>query len=284
MELPVQTAIRYVQPLREGGSMPAVVDTAEGGLFVVKFRGAGQGAKALIAELIVGLLARAAGLPVPELAAIEILPAFGRSEPDSEIQDILRGSRGVNVGMRYLDGAFNYEDGAAGDLIPAELAARIVWLDAFVTNPDRTARNPNLLIWSRRPWLIDHGAALYFHHDWTNVDAARMVAPFPLIRDHVLLLRAGDLENADAAMAAKLTAAAIDGALAAVPDALFMDETSAGDFDDSDAARARYREVLRTRLAPPRRFAAAAVAAQADRRQHPHASTPRATPTRRRRA
>ena len=284
MELPVHTAIRYVQPLREGGSMPAVVDTAEGGLFVVKFRGAGQGAKALIAELIVGLLARAAGLPVPELAAIDILPAFGRSEPDSEIQDILRGSRGVNVGMRYLDGAFNYEDGAAGDLIPADLAARIVWLDAFVTNPDRTARNPNLLIWSRRPWLIDHGAALYFHHDWTNVDGTRMVAPFTLIRDHVLLLRAGDLETADAAMVAKLTDAAIDGALAAVPDALFMDETSAGDFDNADSARARYRDVLRTRLAPPRRFAAEAVAAQSYRRQHPQTSHARATPTRRRRA
>jgi hypothetical protein len=284
MELPVQTAIRYVQPLREGGSMPAVVDTAEGGLFVVKFRGAGQGAKALIAELIVGLLARAAGLPVPELAAIEILPAFGRSEPDSEIQDILRGSRGVNVGMRYLDGAFNYEDGAAGDLIAADLAARIVWLDAFVTNPDRTARNPNLLIWSRRPWLIDHGAALYFHHDWTNVDAARTVAPFPLIRDHVLLLRAGDLEVADAALTAKLTPAVLEVVLDAVPDALLMDARAGADFPDAGAARVRYRDFLAARLDAPRRFVAEAVAARERRLKDPHPAPARSSARGRRRA
>jgi hypothetical protein len=269
MELPVHTAIRYVQPLREGGSLPAVIDTAEGGLFVVKFRGAGQGAKALIAELIVGMLARAAGLPVPELVAIEVLPAFGRTEPDPEIQDILRGSRGVNVGMRYLDGAFNYEDGAAGNLIGAELAARIVWFDAFVTNPDRTARNPNLLIWKRRPWLIDHGAALYFHHDWASADETRMVAPFPLVRDHVLLLRADDLESVDAAMSAALNGDVIEQVLAAVPDALLEDAAVARDHPDAAAARDRYRQFLTTRLGAPRAFAAEASAARERKLREP---------------
>jgi hypothetical protein len=147
-ELATYAAQRYVQPLREGGSLPAVVET-EGGLFVVKFRGAGQGPKALVAELIVGLLARALELPVPELALVELDPLFGRSEPDPEIQDILRRSHGTNVGLRYLDGAFNFDATAAGDLLPAELAARIVWLDAFTTNPDRTHRNPNILVWRR---------------------------------------------------------------------------------------------------------------------------------------
>jgi len=142
--------MRYVQPLREGGSLPAVVDT-DGGRFVVKFRGAGQGPKALIAELIVGLLAREIGLDAPELALIDVPTPFGRSEPDPEIQDLLRASHGINVGLRYLDGAFNFELSAANDLITAEFADHLVWLDAFVTNPDRTARNPNLLVWDRRP-------------------------------------------------------------------------------------------------------------------------------------
>src|SRR5262245_42677121 len=172
MTLPRHAATRYVQPLREGGSLPAVVDTADGGLFVVKFRGAGQGAKALIAELIVGRLAQAIGLPVPALAIVELSDAFGRSEPDPEIQDILRGGEGVNVGLRYLDGAFNFDAAAAGDLVPVELATRLVWFDALVTNVDRTPRNPNMLVWRRSPWLIDHGGALYAHHDWPSVDAA----------------------------------------------------------------------------------------------------------------
>ena len=151
-------ATRYVQPLREGGSLPAVVDTDGGGLFVVKFRGSGQGAKALIAELIVGQLAQAVDLPVPELAIIELSAAFGRSEPDPEIQDILRGSAGVNVGLRYLDGAFNFDVAAAGALIAGDFATRLVWLDALVTNPDRSHRNPNLLVWRRTPCSSTMGA------------------------------------------------------------------------------------------------------------------------------
>jgi hypothetical protein len=190
-------ATRYVQPLREGGSLPAVVDT-EAGLFVVKFRGAGQGPKALIAELIVGGIAKALGLGMPELALIEIDDLFGQSEPDPEIQDVLRASHGTNVGLRYLDGAFNFALAASGDLVEPEWAARVVWLDAFLTNPDRTHRNTNLMVWDRRVWLIDHGAALYAHHDWARVDEARARSPFPLIRDHVLLGVAGDLEATDA--------------------------------------------------------------------------------------
>ena len=145
--IPRVTAMRYVQPLREGGSLPAVVDT-EDGLYVVKFRGGGQGPKALVAELIVGLLGLGSGSGVPQLALVDLPPPFGRSEPDPEIQDLLRRSHGVNVGLRYLDGAFNFDPTAAGTVITPEFAARVVWLDALVTNPDRTHRNPNLLVGS----------------------------------------------------------------------------------------------------------------------------------------
>ncbi|HEU4629878.1 MAG TPA: HipA family kinase [Gemmatimonadaceae bacterium] len=267
--LPTFAATRYVQPLREGGSLPAVVETDEGGLFVVKFRGAGQGAKVLVAELIVGLLAQRVGLPVPELALVEVSDRFGRSEPDPEIQDLLRNSHGVNVGLRYLDGAFNYDGVAAGELVDAELAARIVWLDALVTNPDRTARNPNLLVWQRRPWLIDHGAALYAQHDWASVDEARTRTPFPLIERHVLLGRAGDLAAADAQLAPLLDDAAIARVLALVPDALLVDPVSGGDFPSAAAARARYVDYLRTRLQAPRAWVEEAVRAQARLRAAP---------------
>ncbi|HET9982202.1 MAG TPA: HipA family kinase [Longimicrobiales bacterium] len=261
-ELPTLTATRYVQPLREGGSLPAVVDTDEGGLFVAKFRGAGQGAKALVAELVVGLLARAAGLPTPEPALVEVLPAFGRTEPDPEIQELLRASHGVNVGLRYLDGAFNFDPTAAGDLITPDLAARVVWFDAFTTNPDRTARNPNILIWERRPWLIDHGAAIYAHHDWSGVDEARTRTPFPLIRDHVLLMLAGNLEDADAELAGALTADVVAEVLERVPDELLLDPTARPEFASAEEARSRYARYLSERLRPPRTFLAEALAAR----------------------
>ena len=268
--LPTFCATRYVQPLREGGSLPAVVDTDEGGLFVVKFRGAGQGTKVLVAELIVGGLAQRLGLPSPELALVEISARFGRSEPDPEIQDLLRKSHGINVGNRYLDGAFNFDLSAAGSLVPADLAARIVWLDAFTTNPDRTARNPNLLVWQRRPWLIDHGAALYAHHDWGSVDEERMRNRFPLIRSHVLLRQSGDLAEADVACSTALAGDAIRDVVAAVPDSLLVDAASgANDFDTPDEARARYEQYLTTRLAAPRAFVTEAVAAQEQVRLEP---------------
>jgi hypothetical protein len=258
--LPRRTALRYVQPLREGGSLPAVVDTDDG-MYVVKFRGAGQGARALIAELVVGRLAAVLGLPTPEPALVEVLPTFGRGEPDPEIQDLLRGSHGTNVGLRYLDGAFNFALAAASEFIDADFAARVVWLDAFVLNPDRTHRNTNLLIHERKPWLIDHGAALYVHHDWDSATEQRARAPFPLIRDHVLLSLAEDLEGADEACAALLTGAALHDALDAVPDDLLLDPLSA-DFATAGEARQRYVEFLSARLQGRRAFVADAIVAR----------------------
>jgi hypothetical protein len=256
------TALRYLQPLREGGSLPAVVDT-EGGLFVVKFRGAGQGAKALIAELIVGTLAMALDLPTPELALIDVPEPFGRSEPDPEIRELLRASHGTNIGLRYLDGAFNFAPSAAGELIGASLASRIVWLDAYTTNPDRTHRNPNLLVWQRRPWLIDHGAALYAHHDWPSVDDARTHTPFAMISDHVLLALAGDLEAADAELAPRITESRLAAILDAVPDDLLVAAAGTPDFATAGAARARYIAYLLDRLRAPRAFLAEALSARA---------------------
>jgi hypothetical protein len=260
------TALRYVQPLREGGSLPAVVDT-DGGLFVVKFRGAGQGPRALVAEVIVTLLARRLGLPTPDLALINIHPAFGRSEADPEIQDLLRASHGTNVGLRYLDGAFNFALSAAGDLIDPEFATRLVWLDAFVTNPDRTHRNPNLMVWERRPWLIDHGAALYAHHDWDRVDSARVRTPFPLIRDHVLLGAASGLDEMDASLADLLTPDVLGSIIASVPDDLLVDGGDTADETDDveqqvGRARERYISYLTERLEAPRAFVAEAVRAR----------------------
>jgi hypothetical protein len=267
--LPIHCASRYVQPLREGGSLPAVVDT-EGGLFVVKFRGAGQGTKVLVAELIVGGLALRLGLPTPELALVEVSSRFGRSEPDPEIQELLRKSHGINVGNRYLDGAFNFDLSAAGSLVPLDLAARIVWLDAFTTNPDRTARNPNLLVWQRRPWLIDHGAALYAHHDWASVDDERTRTPFPLIRSHVLLRQSGDLAAADRECADLLAGDVIRDVVASVPDSLLVDHASgANDFRTPAEARERYERYLTTRLSEPRAFLREAIAAQEQVRLEP---------------
>lgn len=178
-------ATRYVTPLREGGSLPAIVEADDGGLYVLKFRGAGQGRKALVAELIVGELARALGLPVPEQVLIELDPVLGRNEPDSEIRELIKASAGLNMGLDYLPGALMYEP-LAKDPVDADLASRVVWLDAFVLNVDRTPKNPNLLICHKRPWLIDHGASLHFHHAWIDADR-RAGSPFPSVREHVLL-------------------------------------------------------------------------------------------------
>jgi hypothetical protein len=263
------TATRYLQPLREGGSLPAVVETDGGELFVVKFRGAGQGPKALIAELVVGELARAVGLPVPELVLVQVLPSFGRSEPDPEIQEILTRSHGVNVGLRYLDGALNFDASAAGEFVDDDLASRLVWFDAFITNPDRTHRNPNLLIWQRRPWLIDHGAALYAHHDWAAIDEARTRSAFPLVKDHVMLARAGGLRAVDSAMRAAIEPEVLRKVLDAVPDALLMDDERGAEFATADAARGRYVRYLTARLAASGAFVDEAEAARARARQSP---------------
>ena len=263
--LPRVSATRYVQPLREGGSLPAVVETSDG-LYVVKFRGAGQGPKALAAEVIVGLVAQVLELTVPELAIVDVPPPFGRGEPDPEIQDLLRASHGVNFGARYLDGAFNFDARAAAELITEDFATRLVWLDAFVTNPDRTHRNPNLLVWQRRPWLIDHGAALYAHHDWESLDEERIRSPFPLIRDHVLLTRSGDLAAFDAEAASRLGEPVLREILGAVPDALLA---TAGGGPDAVEARGRYLDDLLRRLGGPRPFVAEALDARERRLSEP---------------
>jgi hypothetical protein len=217
-ELRQVMATRYVTPLREGGSLPGLVEADDDGLYVAKFRGAGQGLRALVAEVIVGELARAAGLLVPELVGVEIDPRLGAAEPDPEIQDLITGSDGLNLGVDFLPGALPYT--AAGVWQPdAELAADIVWLDAFSTNVDRTARNPNLLLWHERLWLIDHGAALYLQHG--GLDPAGAERPFPLVAQHVLLPRAGSVVEADARMRARLGEGAVEAAVRCVPDEWF---------------------------------------------------------------
>ena len=269
MPLPIHRALRYVTPLREGGSLPALVET-DAGLFVVKFRGAGQGARALVAEAIVGGLARRLGLPLPDLAAVELADGFGRAEPDPEIQDVLRGSVGVNVGLGFVPGAFAYEHAAHADLVDPDLAADVVWLDALTTNIDRTARNPNLLIAASnngpKLWLIDHGAALYFHHNWETVDAERAASPFAAIRDHVLLPIASSVEAADARLAPLLDEAAIAEVLADVPDALLLAAPPgrSPDFETAEAARAAYARYFRQRLAAPRGWVETAGRARAE--------------------
>jgi hypothetical protein len=210
-------AIQYLTPLREGGSLPAIVEADDGQLYVMKFVGAGQGPKALIAELVAGEIARALGLLVPEIVLMQLDPKLARSEPNPEIQDLLRASAGrLNLGLRYLPNAFAFNMLLKPPPDP-DLASAIVWFDAYVTNVDRTPRNVNLLIWQDRLWLIDHGASLYFHHDWDNY-LARSRNPFPLIKDHTLLPFAGKLPEAGAALRPRLTPSLIRQIVELIPD------------------------------------------------------------------
>jgi hypothetical protein len=208
-------ATRYVTPLREGGSLPALVEADDDGLYVLKFRGAGQGPKALVAEVVVGEFARALGLPVPELALVELDATIGRAEPDPEIQDLLLASDGLNLGVDFLPGALPFNP-AAGPEPDPEFAADVVWLDALVTNVDRTAQNPNLLWWHNRLWLIDHGAALYFHHaEETGPEHAR--GRFEAVRDHVLLPYASSIADADGRLASHVTGELLQRVVSDVP-------------------------------------------------------------------
>lgn len=259
MALRTVRATRYVTPLREGGSMPAVVEGDEDGMYVLKFRGAGQGLKALVAELVAGELARAAGLPVPEIVRMELDPDMARTEPDPEIQHLIRASAGLNLALDYLPGSVAFDPVA--EQPESSLASRVVWFDAFVTNVDRTARNTNLLIWHRNLWLIDHGAALYFHHavarpeDWP----ARSADRFPMVKDHVLLPFADHLPEADARMADWLSAPGLmEEVLTLVPDEWLSWEGEG----DAAARRAAYVAYLRRRLESPRGFAEEAVRAR----------------------
>jgi hypothetical protein len=253
---------RYVTPLREGGSLPAIVDADDDGLYVLKFRGAGQGPRALIAELISGEIARTLGLPVPEIVLAELDPDLARTEPDPEIHQLIYDSGGLNLAIDYLPGSVSFDP--AVHRIGDELASRIVWLDALVSNVDRTARNTNMLMWHRKPWLIDHGATLFFHHtpDW-DADDTRARAPFPLIKDHVLLRSATRLAAEDGALAGLLTPDAIDDILELVPDHWLANPQGAPgttplERAEASAAAARlrsaYRRYLCARLEAPRAF------------------------------
>lgn len=215
MELRTVSVTRYVTPLREGGSLPAIAEADDDFLYVLKFRGAGQGIKALIAELIGGELARALGLKVPEIVFAHLDTAFGRSEPDEEIQDLLKASVGLNLALHYLSGAITF-DPTVNKLDPV-LASKIVWLDCLLTNVDRTYRNTNMLVWNKELWLIDHGAALYFHHSWQNwEEQARR--PFSMVKDHVLLPQASELEAVDKELRQLITADTIQSIVSLVPD------------------------------------------------------------------
>ncbi len=212
---------RYVTPLREGGSLPAIAEADDDFLYVLKFRGAGQGTKALVAELVGGELARALGFKVPEIVFANLDSAFGRTEPDEEIQDLLKASVGLNLAVHYLSGAITYD--AVVTKLPPLLCSQIVWLDCLITNVDRTPRNTNMLMWHKELWLIDHGAALYFHHSWDNWQE-QAVRPFVQVKDHVLLPWASEMDNVDAAFKAILTEEKITDIVNLVPDEWLEDE------------------------------------------------------------
>jgi hypothetical protein len=249
-ELKTVRVTRYVTPLREGGSLPAIVEADDDGLYVLKFRGAGQGARALIAELVAGEIACALQLPVPELVLAELDPELARTEPDPEIFALIRASGGLNLALDYLPGAVMFDP--LVNKPDADVASRIVWFDGYVSNVDRTARNPNLLVWHRRLWLIDHGASLYFHHmpGWIDGEG-RASDPFPLIKEHVLRHRATLLEAIDERMAAALVPETLEAIVAAIPDSWLADE---GSGVGPSGYREAYRNYLQRRLETPRRF------------------------------
>ncbi|WP_316811777.1 HipA family kinase [Pedobacter heparinus] len=234
---------RYVTPLREGGSMPAIAEADDGFLYVLKFRGAGQGVKALIAEIIGAEIARALGFRVPEIVFASLDEAFGRIEPDEEIQDLLRASEGLNLALHYLSGAITFDPLVTP--IDTKTASRIVWLDCLLTNMDRTARNTNMLIWHKELWLIDHGASLYFHHSWQNWEE-QALRPFALIKDHVMLPMATELETVDKEFRSILTSALISAIVALIPEEWLTEEYS---FDTSTEHRQAYIHFLETRVA-----------------------------------
>ena len=248
MSLRTLNATRYVTPLREGGSLPAIVEADDEGMYVLKFRGAGQGPKVLIAELIAGELARAIGLRVPEIVLMELDPALARTEPDPEIQELIRASGGLNLALDYLPGSVMFDPVVTQP--NAGLASAIVWFDAYVTNVDRTARNTNMLMWHRQLWLIDHGAALYFHYGSDNY-AARSKDRFPMIKDHVLLRFATALPEAGQEMSARITPAVIHKIVELVPDAWLQGDAQ---FSSPAAYRAAYKEYLTQRLQAPQAF------------------------------
>jgi hypothetical protein len=250
-------ATRYVTPLREGGSLPAIVEADDDGLHVLKFRGAGQGEKALVAEVIAAGLARALGLRVPDLTVLDVDVALGRNEPDPEIRELLRRSVGPNLGVDYLPGSITF-DPIAGSPPDEDEASLVVAFDAFVSNIDRTPRNPNLLAWHGRLWLIDHGAALWFSHAWAGAEA-QVASAFPMVKDHVLLPLAGALARAGERLAAVLRPEVVAAAVAEVPEAWLGDPR----FETPGAHRDAFVDHLTRRLAAAPIFLAEAERARA---------------------
>ncbi len=252
------TVTRYVTPLREGGSLPAIVEADDEGMYVLKFRGAGQGTRALIAELVSGEIARAAGLPVPEIVFAQLDPELARTEPDPEIHALIHDSAGLNLALDYLPGSVTFDP--IVEKPDTTLAARIVWFDAFVTNVDRTPRNSNMLMWHRRLWLIDHGATLYFHHSpgW-EADAARARDPFPLIEKHVLHRYARDVDGVDDEMVRALTPETIRTITGWIPDDWLTGEPGG---PGAAARRDAYARYLLDRLESPRAFVGEAARAR----------------------
>src|SRR5580658_8503119 len=250
-------ASRYVTPLREGGSLPAIIEADDDGMYVLKFRGAGQGPRSLIAELLAGEIGRLAGLPIPEIVFVELPAELARTEPDPEIQNLIRASAGLNIALDYLPGSVTFDPLVA---VPDEhLASSIVWFDAFVCNVDRTARNVNMLMWHRRLWLIDHGAALYFHHAW-NRDDQHALTPFSLIKDHVLLKFASELEQTDADMRARILIGKVAGIIELIPDAWLADDPG---FESKAQQRNAYLNYFTARLGASHIFLKEALRARA---------------------
>jgi hypothetical protein len=250
------TATRYVTPLREGGSLPAIVEADDLGTYVLKFRGAGQGRKALVAELVAGEIARRLDLLVPEVVLTYLAPELGRSEPDPEIQDLLKRSTGLNLALDYLPGSLGFDPLVESP--DSDLASRVVWFDALVTNVDRTPRNTNLLVWHDRLWLIDHGASLYFHHNWPARDGTALKAAsrrsFAAVRDHVLLPFADSISEADAALAPRLTPEVLRSIVGMIPEEWLAGESGFGSVEE---VRSAYIAYLSTRLREPRAWVSA---------------------------
>lgn len=233
---------RYVTALREGGSLPAIAEADDGFLYVLKFRGAGQGVKALIAELIGGQIAKTLGLRVPEIVFAKLDEAFGRTEPDEEIQDLLKASVGINLGLHYLSGSTTFDPVVTK--LDELTASKIVWFDSLLMNVDRTSRNTNMLMWNKELWLIDHGAALYFHHSWQDWEK-KATQPFEFVKNHVLLSQAGKLEEIDRQFSSLLTVQLIDEVVAMIPgDWLIWDSP----FATVGEHRHAYAMFLKTRI------------------------------------
>jgi hypothetical protein len=250
MQIRTVKAIRYVMPLREGGSLPAIVEGDDDGLYVLKFRGAGQGVKALIAELVGGEIGRALGLKVPEIVLVELDAVLARTEPDPEIQELIKASGGCNLALDYLPGSIMF------DVLIQEpdsaLASEIVWFDAFTANVDRTPRNANMLLWHKELWLIDHGAAFFYQHNW-NAFLDNAKNPFRQVKDHILLPFAGEIEKADRELTARLTPDVLREIVGLVPD---------GWFDEAEEQRPVYLEFLTNRLQGTREFVREAIDAR----------------------